>query len=86
LETGKTIELLMKQTLLIFARPLAVLLFAVMALGLTGCKKSENKSGSDVPQQKPRIALVMKSLANEFFSTMAEAQRSIRPRTATTTI
>lgn len=46
-----------------------------MALGLTGCKKSENKSGSDVPQQKPRIALVMKSLANEFFSTMADGAK-----------
>ena len=44
--------------------------FALWVLG-TGCKKSEPTSQSG----KPVIALVMKSLANEFFSTMAEGAR-----------
>ncbi len=40
-------------------------------LAATGCKP-----GSAPPaERKPRIALVMKSLANEFFSTMAEGAR-----------
>src|SRR5579863_5938685 len=36
-----------------------------------GCQKSENVPATS----KPRIALVMKSLANEFFSTMAEGAK-----------
>ncbi len=40
-----------------------------------GCKQSENKAVDKVPAGKPRIALVMKSLANEFFSTMAEGAK-----------
>ena len=44
---------------------------AALSLG-TGCKKS----GNAAHPSKPKIALVMKSLANEFFSTMADgAQR-----------
>jgi len=42
-----------------------------MILLTNGCSKSENKPGTS----KPKIALVMKSLANEFFSTMAEGAR-----------
>jgi ribose transport system substrate-binding protein len=38
----------------------------------TGCKKSQEKAGQSTT---PVIALVMKSLANEFFSTMAEGAR-----------
>src|SRR5438093_6093152 len=36
-----------------------------------GCQKTEQESGN----AKPKIALVMKSLANEFFSTMAEGAK-----------
>lgn len=39
-----------------------------------GCDRSE-KSGAEGSGAKPRIALVMKSLANEFFSTMAEGAK-----------
>lgn len=51
-----------KSTLWLLA--LAVLAFA------NGCGKSGNTSSG-----KPKIALVMKSLANEFFSTMAEGAK-----------
>jgi ribose transport system substrate-binding protein len=44
---------------------------AVVGLLGSGCQKSEPAGGA----AKPRIALVMKSLANEFFSTMAEGAR-----------
>ena len=41
------------------------------ALLSAGCSKSnENPAGGSAPE-KPKIALVMKSLANEFFNTMA---------------
>ena len=40
-----------------------------------GCNRSENTSDSKATPGKPKIALVMKSLANEFFSTMAEGAR-----------
>ena len=50
-----------------------VLLAGVLSLSAAGCARS----GQDVPEEpqsplEPRIALVMKSLANEFFATMAE--------------
>src|SRR5260221_9229594 len=45
-----------------------VLGFLVLA---SGCKKRENPSQA----AKPKLALVMKSLANEFFSTMAEGAK-----------
>jgi ribose transport system substrate-binding protein len=47
-----------------------VLVFCAAALFVlpSGCKKSE--------QDKPKIALVMKSLANEFFKTMEEGARA----------
>jgi ribose transport system substrate-binding protein len=38
----------------------------------TGCKKSD----SPAPSSKPQVALVMKSLANEFFGTMAEGAKA----------
>ena len=41
------------------------------ALLSDGCKRSETKTEAG----KPKIALVMKSLANEFFSTMAEGAK-----------
>jgi len=49
---------------------LAFLLVAIFLGG--GCQKSENNASSTA---KPKIALVMKSLANEFFSTMAEGAK-----------
>ena len=51
----------------------SVVLCAI-ALLATGCGKSENASGS-AAAGKPKIALVMKSLANEFFSTMADGAK-----------
>lgn len=59
-----------KSRLKSFTLPTA--LFACVALIVcTSCKKSEEKAGNRIPV----IALVMKSLANEFFSTMAEGAR-----------
>jgi ribose transport system substrate-binding protein len=50
---------------------LAVLSCSVFILLTSGCQKSENAAlGS-----KPKIALIMKSLANEFFSTMADGAK-----------
>jgi ribose transport system substrate-binding protein len=46
------------------------LVFASLVL-VAGCKKADN----DVPAAKPKVALVMKSLANEFFSTMADGAK-----------
>jgi ribose transport system substrate-binding protein len=42
-------------------------------LALPGCKPSPGDGGSG---DKPRVALIMKSLANEFFGTMAEGARA----------
>ena len=47
--------------------PLFCAAFVAIVL-LSGCQKSDSSATSG----KPKIALVMKSLANEFFSTMAE--------------
>src|ERR1051325_10675432 len=44
---------------------------ASLSLLTGGCQKSEDKTSPG----KPRIALVMKSLANEFFSTMADGAK-----------
>jgi ribose transport system substrate-binding protein len=45
---------------------------AMLALLVAGCGKSEPAAPGS---RKPKVALVMKSLANEFFSTMAEGAR-----------
>ncbi|MGZ5529444.1 MAG: substrate-binding domain-containing protein [Limisphaerales bacterium] len=39
---------------------------------LSACNKGENQPAAGSSPEKPKIALVMKSLANEFFSTMAQ--------------
>ncbi|HWI57324.1 MAG TPA: sugar ABC transporter substrate-binding protein [Bacillota bacterium] len=44
---------------------------AVLTLVCGGCQKSDKPSATT----KPKVALVMKSLANEFFSTMAEGAK-----------
>jgi ribose transport system substrate-binding protein len=46
------------------------LLAAAVLLG--GCGKAEDNAAPKPAAAKPKIALVMKSLANEFFSTMAD--------------
>jgi ribose transport system substrate-binding protein len=51
-------------------RAYSILVLAASVL-LAGCGKSEDKPAGKPSPQKPAIALVMKSLANEFFSTMA---------------
>jgi ribose transport system substrate-binding protein len=50
--------------------PLFCAAFVAIVL-LSGCQKSDSSATSG----KPKIALVMKSLANEFFSTMAEGAK-----------
>ncbi len=50
-------------------------LLGAMAVGLTGCAKRKDDSGGS---GRPRVALIMKSLANEFFTTMAEGARRHR--------
>lgn len=44
-------------------------LLGVVSLSI-GC--SQSKTNEDAESRKPKVALIMKSLANEFFSTMAE--------------
>jgi ribose transport system substrate-binding protein len=46
----------------------------LLAYGSGGCGKSESKPETSAPA-RPKIALIMKSLANEFFSTMADGAR-----------
>lgn len=45
------------------------------AILLAGCNRSEKGSSGNASGTKPRIALVMKSLANELFSTMADGAK-----------
>src|SRR5262245_437909 len=52
----------------------AVLLWCISALIVAGCSKSENQPQT-ATRSKPKIALVMKSLTNEFFSTMADGAK-----------
>jgi ribose transport system substrate-binding protein len=60
------------------------LLTLSLAIGvsLTGCQKAENSGTS--AGGKPRIALVMKSLANEFFGTMADGAKKHQAANAAT--
>jgi len=67
----------MKRSL--FFLPLALALFAVC-----GCGDSQKKPAAQPVSGKPRIALVMKSLANEFFSTMAEGAKKHQAANAST--
>src|SRR6478736_4510922 len=55
---------------------LAITASALLALLLhSSCSPADNKSGSKATGGKPKVALVMKSLANEFFSTMADGAK-----------
>ena len=58
------------------------LLFVISIFGTVGCSQNQ-PPGKPTPQSstsettgKPKIALIMKSLANEFFSTMAEGAKT----------
>lgn len=59
------------------ARKFCISASCLLALTLLcgGCGPSGNKAGGKSATGKPKIALVMKSLANEFFSTMAEGAK-----------
>jgi ribose transport system substrate-binding protein len=54
---------------------LSLLGLAAGLLLLGGCAKSDSPSSAAAAPAKPRVALVMKSLANEFFGTMAEGAK-----------
>jgi len=56
----------------------------VTTLFFGGCNKAEDKAGNQTTAGKPKIALVMKSLANEFFSTMAEGAKKHQATNAAT--
>lgn len=63
------------------AKVLLVLLIVMFFLGPAGCKKQEaDKEGGDSTMTseaaKPKVALIMKSLANEFFKTMEEGAKA----------
>lgn len=54
-----------------------MLIAVLVGSALTGCGSGSGRVGDagGVDDGKPRIALIMKSLANEFFSTMAQGAR-----------
>ncbi|HTA29070.1 MAG TPA: hypothetical protein VK731_01220, partial [Candidatus Cybelea sp.] len=54
--------------------PLALALASLVVL-VGACRKSESEQDNKSAPAKPKVALVMKSLANEFFSTMAEGAK-----------
>jgi ribose transport system substrate-binding protein len=58
------------------------LLCAVAGLN-NGCNKSANQNDNKAAPAKPKVALVMKSLANEFFSTMANGAQKHQAAHAT---
>ena len=58
------------------ARSASLLLSICIPLAMVGCQpNASNTSSPPASPDKPKIALVMKSLANEFFSTMAEGAK-----------
>jgi len=63
------------------AKVISILLIVAFLLVPAGCKKQEaDKEGGDSTMAsdaaKPKVALIMKSLANEFFKTMEEGARA----------
>jgi ribose transport system substrate-binding protein len=54
-----------------FAKPTRLAVFFLAIFISAGCSKPENAASPS----KPKIALIMKSLANEFFSTMADGAK-----------
>lgn len=63
-----------KPSHILFASTFAALLICLAGAG-AGCTRSTSDSTTSAESSKPRIALVMKSLANEFFSTMADGAK-----------
>ena len=60
----------------ILARYGSLLLSICLTFAMVGCQpNTSNTSSPPASPDKPKIALVMKSLANEFFSTMAEGAK-----------
>lgn len=58
-----------------FTRVAFALSLGTLAMLNGGCSKSPNTGDNQSTPGKPKVALVMKSLANEFFSTMAEGAK-----------
>ncbi|MDZ7620658.1 MAG: substrate-binding domain-containing protein, partial [Patescibacteria group bacterium] len=56
-------------------RSVFVLAMALLSVGAIGCSRQDAADSDHPGSGKPRIALVMKSLANEFFSTMADGAK-----------
>ena len=56
----------------------------VVSMALAGCGGSAPESttagGNTGVDEKPVVALIMKSLANEFFKTMEDGARALYPR------
>jgi ribose transport system substrate-binding protein len=63
---------------------LSLLCVSAFALVGGGCNKSRTDAEPQPAGGKPKIALVMKSLANEFFSTMAEGAKKHQAANAAT--
>lgn len=60
-----------------FTRSATLLWIACLLLLASGCSRSPSTDNGKPDQPaKPKVALIMKSLANEFFSTMAEGART----------
>jgi ribose transport system substrate-binding protein len=59
----------------VIRRIASIALAATLAAFFTGCSKQEKSATAPTAPAKPVVALVMKSLANEFFSTMAEGAK-----------
>jgi ribose transport system substrate-binding protein len=57
-------------------RRITPLLALLVVLACTGCGRDTPAPDGNASPARPRIALVMKSLANEFFVTMAEGART----------
>lgn len=49
---------------------------AAAGLACAGCGRTQPAGGAAEAKGRPQVALIMKSLANEFFSTMAEGART----------
>lgn len=64
------------------SRRLALILALGLGFAMAGCKPTGTENQTETPPEKPKIALVMKSLANEFFQTMAEGAREHHRRHA----
>lgn len=60
------------------AKPIHCLCAFLLMISVTGCGRSPSDNqgrATDNEDDKPRVALIMKSLANEFFSTMAQGAK-----------